>query len=131
MTMCGGTEDVAVFPEHMKMLLVCVNRTYEAEGVYDAARYSWKISLTKAEQAKYVLAVAHGVIIGVFDANEWRTATKLNFPTISDEHGNWERQSGRLGFVGRSASNDVSQLIGKCVPAKWGFRGNPVRYVNS
>ena len=128
--MCSGTEDLAVFPKHMKMLLVCVNRTYEAEGIYDAARYSWKILLAKAEQAEYVLAVAYGVIVGVFDANEWLPATKSNFPAVSDKHGNWECQSGRFGFVGHSASNDVAVLVGKRVPAEWGFGGNPVRYVN-
>jgi hypothetical protein len=123
-------EDVAVFPDHMKMLLVCVNRTYEAEGVYDAARYSWKISLAKAEQAAYVLPVAHGFIVGVFEPNEWLPAGKSNFPTVSDKHGNWERQSGRFGFVGRSASNDIALLIGKRIPTGWGFGGNPIRYVN-
>lgn len=125
-----GTENVAVFPEYIKLLLVCVNKTYELEGAYDAARYSWKISPAKAEQAKYVMAVAHGIIVGVFEADEWLPARKSNFQNISDKHGNWEHQGGRFGFVGRSVSSDVALLLNKCVPPEWGFRGNPIRYVN-
>ncbi len=126
-----GTEELAAFPEHMKILLVCVNETYKLIGAYDAARYSWKINPAKAEQAEYVMAVSNGVIVGVFEAKKWLPAQKSNFQEISEEHGNWKHQDDRFGFVGRSASNNFGLLcIDKRVPPKWRFNGNPIRYVN-
>jgi hypothetical protein len=139
-SMGKGTEELAAFPEHMKLLLLCINKTHdisnktdESISTLDATRYSWKINPAKAEQAKYVMAVSMGIIVGVFEveAKKWLPANKSNFQDISDKHGNWEHQDDRFGFVGRSALNNVSQpYIDKRVPPKWGFRGNPIRYVN-
>jgi hypothetical protein len=130
-SMGKGTEEYAAFPERTKVLLVCVNKTHESVGTYDAARYSWKISPAKAEQAEYVLAVSKGLIVGVFEADKWLPARKAHFPDIPPEHANWHKQAKRFGFVGRSAPKDIEQLYsGKCVPKYLGFRGNPIRYVN-
>jgi len=126
-----GMEEVAVFPEDMKLLLVCVSKTYESIGVYHAARYSWKINPAKAQEAQYVMAVSMGAIVGVFEADEWFPALKTHFPDLTPEYANWHKQEKRFSFIGRSASKDVEQLyLDKCVPKEWGFRGNPVRYVN-
>jgi hypothetical protein len=129
--MAEGNEEHAAFPEHMKVLLVCVNKTHESVGAYDAARYSWKITPAKAEQAKYVMAVSKGRIVGVFEADEWLPARKANFPEIPPEHANWHKQDKRFGFVGHLAPKDIDQFYrGKRVPKDLGFRGNPIRYVN-
>jgi hypothetical protein len=129
--MGNGTKEVAEFPEHTKLLLICINQTYEKWGPYTAARYSWKITPEKAEQAEYMLAVFRGTIVGVFKAVKWLPATKGNFPDIPDEHGNWKKQSDRFGFRGSEAPKDVETCyIWKHVPPEWGFKGNPIRYVN-
>ena len=129
--MSNGTEEFAAFPEHTKLILVCINKTHEPICIYDRARYSWKINPAKAKEAEYILAVERGVIIGVFEAVEWFPALKIHFPHLPPEHANWHKQEGRFGFVGSSASQDVKYLyLDKCVPKEWGFRGNPVRYVN-
>ena len=126
-----GMEEVAVFPEHMKLLLVCVNKTYESIGAYHAARYSWKINPAKAQEAQYVMAVSMGVIVGVFEADEWFPALKTHFPDLPSGQGNWHRQGKRFGFVGRPAPRDIEQrYLDKSVPKDWGFRGNPIRYVH-
>ena len=125
------TEEEALFPEQMKLLLVCINKTHEPICIYDRARYSWKINPAKAEEAEYVLAVERGVIIGVFKADKWFPASKNHFGDIPPEHANWHEQNGRFGFIGGHASKDVEHLyLDKGVPKEWGFRGNPVRYVN-
>jgi len=130
-TMGKGTGEEAVFPEHMKLLLVCVNKTHEPICIYNRARYSWEIIPAKAGEAEYVLAVEWRVIIGVFKAEKWFPALSIHFPQLPPEHANWEEQKGRFGFIGIPASNDVKHLyLGKSVPKKWRFRGAPVRYVN-
>lgn len=103
-----------VFPQGEKLLLICVNKTIniedEAYTLLDRVRYSWKISPRRAEQAEYVLAVAHGLIVGVFEADEWLPATKENFGEIPEEYGRWHFQGWdppepkkRWGFRGREA----------------------------
>lgn len=127
----GRHEPWAAFPADLKLLLVCINKTSkDLISTYDAARYSWKINPAKAEQAEYVMAVSKGVIVGVYEAEEWLPANETCFPDIPPEHANWDKQDKRFGFVGRPASNDIARLIGKRVPPEWGFRGNPIRYVN-
>jgi hypothetical protein len=90
----------AVFPEGEKLLLICVNKTIEIEDegytLLDRVRYSWKISPRRAEKAAYVLTVARGLIIGVFENSEWMDATRENFAgDIPERYGNWDDQEGR------------------------------------
>ncbi len=130
-TMSKGTEEIAVFPQHMNLLLVCVNKTYQSIGAYHAARYSWQIKPEKAQQAAYVMAVFRGTIVGVFEADKWLPAKEANFPDLPAGHGNWHKQGKRFGFVGHSAPKSVGQLyLDKDIPKDLKFRGNPVRYVN-
>jgi uncharacterized protein len=122
--------EFAAFPNNMGFLLVCVNHTHESVGLYNATRYSWKIRPAKA-RGRYVVAVSKGVILGVFEASKWLPAEKRNFPDIPDEHGNWKKQEGRFGFIGRPASEKVKQLyLGKRIPPTFRFLGNPIRYIN-
>ena len=126
-----GAVELADFPEHIRLLLICVNKILKSLGAFDAVRYSWKITPERAEKAELVVAVSRSIIVGVFRAYEWLPATKANFPDIQDEHGNWMKQSGRFGFHGSDApSNIKAQYIGKRIPPKWDFKGNPIRYVN-
>jgi hypothetical protein len=128
----GRLEMWAAFPEHLKLLLVCISQTSKGSiPTYDAARYSWKIDPTKAEQAEYVIAVSGGIIVGVYKADEWLPATKSHFADIPPGHANWHKQKKRFGFVGHRASRQVEQLyLDKSVPHEWRFKGNPIRYVN-
>ena len=125
--------DVAVFPRQTRFLLISINKTIGNPklSLYDAVRYSWKISRPKAAHADYVLAVAHGRIEGVFEAEEWMSAEKANFPDISDEHGNWKNQNGRFGFRGHEAPPEIQRRYrGRRVPDEYRHKQNPIRYVN-
>jgi hypothetical protein len=120
----------AVFQDDKRFLLVCVNRTYGAIGLYNAARYSWKINPENVK-GRYVIAVVNGVIEGLFEADEWLPAVKKNFPDIPDDHGNWENQDGRFGFTGWPVTKYLAQsYVGKKIPPQLRFKGNPVRYIN-
>jgi uncharacterized protein len=119
-----------------KVMLINVNKTWDRNGLnhYDAVRYSWPVSRARAEEVDFVLAISHGDIKGVFDADEWLPATKENFGEIPDHHGNWDHQEWkpgllRSGFRGREAQNHIQKLyVGKQISKK--LRGRfPIRYV--
>jgi hypothetical protein len=102
-----------------KVVLINVNRTGKKRGLdlYDAVRYSWRVSRARAEKADYVLAVLGGEIIGVFEAEEWLPATKENFRELPDDYGRWHSQGWdpanpkrRWGFRGREAPDDIKNL---------------------
>lgn len=106
-------------------ILINVNRSALAESsLYEATRYAWKVSLANARKAEVVLATVQGIIKGAFIADEWLEATAANFPGRQDV-------SGRYGFNGREASDDMQRLyVGKRVPDEYRKRGasNPIKY---
>lgn len=106
-------------------LLISVNRSAIAgSSLYEATRYAWKVSRSKAEEAEVVLATVQGVIKEAFIAEEWLEATSANFPGRQDV-------LGRFGFNGREAPDEIRKLyIGKRVPDEYRKRGaaNPIKY---
>lgn len=113
-------------PAHFrhKCLLISVNRTAAETSLYEATRYAWKISPSKARRAEVVLATMQGLIVGAFVADDWLEATAKNFPGRVDS-------PGRYGFVGKDAPAEVRGLyVGKRVPDEYRKRGaaNPIKY---
>jgi hypothetical protein len=128
--LCEAAEE-ASFPDDAKLLLIIVNKTIEDPvlTLKDAVRYSWRISRARAERAEYVLAVAYGLIVGVFEADEWLPANEKNFAEIPAIHGNWEHQDGRSGFRGREAPDNVRKLyVNKGVPKRLKKKEQQVRF---
>ncbi len=112
----------AVF-EH-RALLINVSRSATESSLYDATRYAWKISPTKATRAEVVLAVSQGLIRDAFVADRWLPATAENFPGR-------EPAPLRFGFVGDRAPEALrARYVGKRIPDDYRKRGsaNPVRY---
>ena len=107
-----------------KAVLIIINRTATETSLYEATRYAWKISRSKAEQAEVILSIQQGLIVGAFVAESWLDATATNFPGRED-------MPGRLGFVGRIAPEEMSSLyVDKRVPDDYRKRGaaNPIKY---
>ena len=109
-----------------KAVVININRTVtERSNVYEAVRYAWKIDPKKASKAEIVLAVQQGLIIGVFVARQWLSATTDNFPgTVDDRAGRW-------GFVGSEAPAEISkEYLRHRLPDSMRKRSaaNPIKY---
>ena len=105
-------------------LMINVNRTATADTLYEATRFAWRLSVHKAQKAEVVLSVRHGIIIGVFVAENWLPATRENFPLR-------EPVPGRYGFVGERASSEIEKIyLGKKLPEHYRKKGasNPIKY---
>ncbi len=114
--------DPAVF-QH-KAILISVSRSAADSSLYEATRYAWKISPSKAMQAEVILATLQGLIVGAFIAHEWLEATGVNFPGREDV-------PGRFAFVGEEAPAAITNLyVGKRVPDEYRKPGsaNPIKY---
>ena len=101
-----------------RALLIKINQQYRegasVEELYEATRYHWKVSKSRAEKAEVILAVYQGEIKAAFIADEWLATT-----------------SGRFCFNGHEASSDVQELyVGKRIPDRYTQYGaaNPIRY---
>lgn len=108
-----------------RALLININRTATvSESPYEAVRHAWKVDPRQAVRADVILAVLHGLIVGVFVADKWLRATTRNFPGRPARLGRW-------GFVGHEASDEVAKLyLRRRVPDSMRPRGaaNPIRY---
>jgi len=107
-----------------KALLISVNRSATATSLYEATRFAWKISKSRAMKADVILPTVRGLIVGAFVADDWLEATAANFPGRED-------RPGRVGFVGHEAPREIQALyVGKRVPDDYRKRGaaNPIRY---
>lgn len=108
------------------LLVVSINRSYPALGAYDAARYAWRVSPSRARRVRYVLATKDRKVIAVFQPTDWKPATRENFPGYERE------MPGRLGFVGRPAVGRATErYLGKKLPADFRFSGNGYRYAGT
>jgi hypothetical protein len=107
-----------------KAMLISVNRSAADTSLYEATRYSWKVSPSKARQAEVILATLQGLIVAAFIAREWLEATSDNFPGR-------EAVPGRFAFVGDEAPPAIKNLyVGKRVPDEYRKPGsaNPIKY---
>lgn len=107
-----------------KAILISVNRSAAETSLYEATRYAWVISRSRAAAAEIILPTVQGLIVGAFVADRWLDATSKNFPGR-------ENIPGRMGFVGHEAPDDIKKLyVGKRVPDEYRKRGaaNPIKY---
>ena len=89
-----------------------------ADAIYAATRAAWKMSMTRAKKADYVLSVMDGVVRAVYCDMQWK---------------NHVERDGRLEFDGKAAPDDISaKYIGKRIPLEYRKQGlaSPCLYVN-
>lgn len=106
-----------------RALLISVNRSALELPLYEATRFAWKLSLSRAKEAEIVLACESGLIRGAYIPEKWLEATSENFPGRPT-------CPGRLGFIGAEAPEAVRErYIGRRIPDNYRFgTANPVRY---
>ena len=98
------------------VITININQKYNQddspEKIYEAVKESWVIG-EKRNTRKYVFAEYKGVILEVFEIQEWYEVKKHN----------------RWGFNGIVANDDIREkYIGKRLPK--GRQQNPIRYYN-
>jgi hypothetical protein len=89
-----------------------------SDAIYEATRAAWKLSMDRAKNADYVLAVLDGIVRAVYYDLQW---------------GICEKWAPRLAFQGREASkNMLDKYVGKRIPLEYRKRGlaSPCLYVN-
>jgi hypothetical protein len=105
--------------------MITINKAVSERSMYDATRYAWKLSKSRAEKAEYVLGVVQGIIVGVYKAEKWLTAIIDNFPKL------YMDIPERYGFIGREADESVKEMyLRKRVPDIYRKKGasNPIKY---
>ena len=117
-----SAEDAVIEDPAIEMI---VRRSAVDSDLYDATRFSWKVSLSNASRAKLAFAVVNGLIIEVYEIHDWRPATAENFPGLA-KYGDTSK---RYGFIGEVA-DEVFQMKyrGKKVPRRKRGAANPIRY---
>lgn len=98
-----------------KLMFISINDSYMklTKNVYDAVRMAWRVDISRANRADYVLAVYHGIVMGVYEDCIW---SKCSCHTD------------RYEFTGTDCSSS-SCYFEKSIAGVIAFgSGNPIRY---
>lgn len=107
------------------LLLIKINRYYKvgmsSQEIYDVARWCWRLSIERARRARYVLAVANGIVRGVFAEASFHPVTSETARTVND-----------IGRVYFDAKVVVDSPFLWCSTQEFGKPGqaSPIRYLN-
>jgi len=88
-----------------------------SDAIYEATRAAWKMSMTRAKKADYVLSVMDGIVKAVYSDMVWGV----------------HEDRGRLMFDGNDAPKDIkNKYIGKRIPPEYRKKGlaSPCLYIN-
>lgn len=97
-------------------ILININRKYkrgiEGQSIYQATKETWSIRKDKLPRLKYVLSEYRGLIVEVFEVEEWYEKERGYLP-ISKKYG--ETKIG-FGFNGKVAPDEIrNQYINKSI----------------
>jgi len=105
-----------------KLLLLIINKSYDyrmnENQIYECVRRSWAVKVERAVKAEFVLAVAHGLIRGVYKAKEWYELSEDEIQDISEK--------GKKAFNGYPVQ---SELLGASV-RHLGHMRKGFKYIN-
>ncbi len=106
-------------PETLSYMIIKTTNdriTNDCNGsLYDAVRYSWKVSKSRVDKIKYVLGVVSGVVKEVYEVEKWQLADN----------------GVRYEFIGHVALDEIRNIfINKRIPEKYLKKGsaNPIQY---
>lgn len=114
------------------LLLINVNHTEHDRGLerlYDQVRFCWRINISRARKADYVLAVIRGVVMGAYTVDEWKKATSKNFPEFGID------APERWSFIGKRAADAAwNRFVGdygkRISEEQMKHVQNPIKYWN-
>jgi hypothetical protein len=109
-----------------KVLAVSINSTYEERGrtVYDCARYAWGFDGQNPNGViKWVLAIFHGEVKGIFKVKEWCECKGQKDKTLSDRvtDADWAKNNGKYYF---EAENEDGRIKSDKIPKPEYLDGN-------
>lgn len=112
-------------PTTNNYLLININSSIDEVEIYDAVRYAWKLNITRAKNADYIIAESRGIVRGIFTADDWFNANDGVFKGFPG-HG-LDSMKKRSGFVGKPADN-MKQYLNTRTPPREKGASFPVRY---
>lgn len=93
----GAPEAVFI---HTAVLITISRARIEERNIYEVVRYAWPLNRERACRCEFVMAVVQGLIVGVYEADEWLAANPVNFPGREEAPRKW-------GFVGHEAPQEI------------------------
>lgn len=91
-------------------IIININRKYQrgkgGQSIYEATKETWTINKSRLNQLKYVLSEYRGLIVEVFEVDEWYEKERGYLPT-SKKYG--QTKIG-YGFNGHQASDEIRNL---------------------
>lgn len=112
-------------------IIININKSYKRwsnnNSIYNATKGVWAMDYNKAKQIKYVLSAYRGLIVEVFEVEEW-LQEKRYYSSSTKKHGNCKRMG--CAFRGKIANDAVrNKYIGKSITAKIKKgAANPIKY---
>ena len=101
-----------------KLVLISIGQLWR-NGIYEAVRALWNMSIDRASCYPLVLARVTGLVRGAYRPTRWWKATRENNPELpwDTEYKRWSR---KIGFDGEPAEQEVwDRYVGKRVPEKY------------
>jgi len=112
-------DDYPNTPNQQKFMIIKINDysiNLNNGDIYEAVRASWKINIERARKYPLVLAVRHGIVVGVYKVNKWENT----------------EDGYRARFIGEKAEEKIrNYFLTKRIPPKYRKHQNPVSYCNS
>ena len=91
-------------------IVININKKYQrgkgGQSIYQATKETWTIKKSRLNQLKYVLSEYRGLIVEVFEVDEWYEKERGYLPT-SKKYG--QTKIG-YGFNGHQASDEIRNL---------------------
>ncbi len=119
----NATEPIAKEYVTDKCILIRINQTYSSnmteDQIYEVTRKSWVLDPYRANDAHYVMAINHGICVGVYLIFEWKFTKEMN-------------NRRRYEFIGEPAEPAImDKYYSQNFESFWS-RGaaNPITYVN-
>ena len=115
---------------HEAIIAININQTYHNRisigALYDCTQGIWRLSKTRAENAKYAFAVYKGIVREVYEIDRWHSEGTTEY---TERETPVSQAQNRYEFVGKIAPDSVrDKYIVRQMAEP--HKQNPVRYYN-